>query len=466
MNINKLLIISAIMILLAAGVNGIADIEDFLTIRNKVNLSVSGDVNATKFYGGFDGVPKNGTDASFMNANITQLNITQNISLNKDVNISPFFWLVDTPIFHNQVVPKGYVDDATSSTAFDFFFNTNESDIEGHFNMTESDLEGPEITIDSASLGADSTTTIFIWTTLVGQPEFNELRQGVYDAHIHLNKNLFGARDVIITPKLYNISGDGSKQTLLVTFESTSPLTTTLTEYDLHGVLSDPIMLADDARLSIQMEAVVSGGGSSPVVTVTLEGTTDSHLSVETSTNAFQKIFILRGGTNELLGDWFTGNFRIFGMRELRLANDKVNLSSTGDVNATSIYASSFFIRESDIGANLTSMNTTLGLKADRSEISSVAGFIANGTDANLTGLTIDHKINMSITGDVNASKFYGDGSGLTNIIATDGTKIANNTDAALNIVITPRINLTSSKGIGMSGKFVVEDGWVIMSIG
>ena len=35
-----------------------------------------------------------------------------------------------------------------------------------------------------------------------------------------------------------------------------------------------------------------------------MEGTTDSHLTIETSSNAFEKIFIRRDGTNTLVGDW------------------------------------------------------------------------------------------------------------------------------------------------------------------
>ena len=343
-----------------------------LNISGLINIS-SGQVNATKFYGGFDGVPKNGTDAEIVN-----FNLTGDMILNVDINISPYFLLVDTPNLPLQVVNKGYVDDATSSTAFDFFFNTNASDIAGHLNMTERDLDNPETTIDSASLPAGSTTTIFNWTTLFGQPEFNELRNGVYDVHIHLNKNLFGARDVAITPKLYNISGDGSKQTLLITFETSKSLTTSVTGYNLHGVLSDPIMLADDARLSIQMEAVVSGGGSNPVVTVTLEGITDSHLSVQTSSNAFEKIFVRRDGKTPLTSDWNTGDFRIIGMKEIRTNNDKVNISSSGDVNATKFYGDGSALTGIAAGTTITA-NQTFGV---------IVGFTSETHSGNMTNPT------------------------------------------------------------------------------
>ena len=79
MNINKLLITLAIIVLLAASVNSIADIEDFLTIRDKVNLSVSGDVNATKFYGSLDKNCFNGSDCSLKHINATNMTLTQQL---------------------------------------------------------------------------------------------------------------------------------------------------------------------------------------------------------------------------------------------------------------------------------------------------------------------------------------------------------------------------------------------------
>ena len=253
------------------------------------------------------------------------INNLGSLSLTQDINLIDKNWLVPTPTLPNHTANKDYVDDATSSTAFDFFFNNDSSDIAGSFNMTESDLEGPESTLDSGALGT-GTFSIFNWTTLVGQPEFNELRQGVYDVHIHLNSDGPGKKPVVVTPKLYNISADGLIRTLLVTFETSDLLLSVGTEFDLHGVLIDPIMLDDGVRLNLELEAEVGAGGGDVTVTITMEGTTDSHLSVETSTNAFQKIFILRSGDNTLTGNWqvdsvanpfninMTGNFSTGGL--------------------------------------------------------------------------------------------------------------------------------------------------------
>ncbi len=263
--------------------------------------------------------------------NLGGLNLTQDINL-RDKN-----WLVPTPTLGNHTANKDYVDDATSSTAFDFFFNEDTSNIPGHFNMTESDLERPESELDSVSLGT-GVQSIFNWTTLIGQPEFNELRQGVYDVHLHMNVDGSGRKPVVITPKLYNISADGSSRNLLVTFETSSILLSIPTEYDLHGVLVNPIMLGDGERLNLELEATIGATGANVIVTVEMEGTTDSHLSVQTSSNAFEKIFIRRDGTNTLTGNW-----------QVDSVANPFNINMSGNITA------GFFLGD---GSQLTGVST------------------------------------------------------------------------------------------------------------
>jgi len=275
------------------------------------NIGQLTDVNSTQF----DNIGSSlNIDESWIDSlwcRLTGCEITGNLNVTGNVTASFFLGDTVTPESHFDLVNKEYVDDATSSTAFDFFFNNLSSDIANHFNMTESDLENPESSLTTSSFTSPQTIGIFNWTTLVGQPEFNELRQGVYDVHFHMEK--LGNRDITITPKLYNISADGSTRDLIVIFETSNFLTTSGNEYDLHGVLGENIMLEDTIRLNLELEANVFGSpaGSPTTVTIELEGTTDSHLSIETSTNAFEKIFVRRDGTNELVGNWDAGNFNI-----------------------------------------------------------------------------------------------------------------------------------------------------------
>ena len=252
-----------------------------------------------------------------IDGNITALNGTylnlpgDNADQNMDIGNYNFssdyvFGKTTTPSGTEDLVNKDYVDFATASTAFDFFFNNFTSDVVGSYNMTEMDLDLPESELLTASLGV-GTFSVFNWTTQIGQPEFNELRQGIYDVHIHLSHT--GSRSVTITPKLYNISSDGSVSNLLITFETSGELTGVGAEYELHGVLSDPIMIPDGDRLLLELVAVVSGGGSNVVISAFQEGTTDSHLTVETSSNAFEAIFIRKDGSFPLTGNWDQGVF-------------------------------------------------------------------------------------------------------------------------------------------------------------
>ncbi len=290
-------------------------------ITNNANLSISGNIN----YGSANGGTISATDGNFSG----DVKIEGNLTVVKNVSASYFLGKTVTPILHDDLVPKTYVDDAVSSTAFDFFFNDQPSNIGNHFNMTENDLDLPETTLTSVSLGATGIFSIFNWTTLIGQPEFNELRKGVYDVHIHLEKS--GSRSIIITSKLYNISADGSERNLLVTFETSSELTSDTTQFDLHGVSINNTMLNDGDRLNLELEATVGAGGPTTVI-VTLEGTTDSHMSIETSTNAFEKIYIRRDGTNQLTGNWDAGSFDITAQSFIGSGSDLTGVQKIDDI--------------------------------------------------------------------------------------------------------------------------------------
>ena len=195
---------------------------------------------------------------------------------------------------------KSEVDNIASAIAFDFFFTNHTSDLTGHYDLVETDVGHTESSVTSASLGAGSFN-IFNFTTEIGVPEFNILRGGIYDVRLHLLKT--GTRDVTITPKLYNMSSDGSIKNLLITFETSIELTNIDATYDLHGILTDEIVLADGDRLHMEFVATLSSGGPT-TITLDMEGTTDTHLSIETSSNAFEKIFLRQDGTTPLTGNW------------------------------------------------------------------------------------------------------------------------------------------------------------------
>ncbi len=284
-----------------------------------------GNGNCIPFNSTVQDLSLNRTEADLIYLNLSGTNANQNINIgNYNFTADWIFGKTTTPSDTNDLVNKEYVDMATASTAFDFFLTNLTSDISGSNNMTEIDFKLPESTIASASFGA-GTFSALNWTTEIGQPEFNELRTGIYDVHLHLFKT--GTKPVTITPKLYNTTSDGSSSTLLLTFETSAEITTVGTEYNLHGVLSSPLMLDDGQRLTLELVATVGSTGSNVVISSVQEGTTDSHLTVETSSNAFEKIFVRQDGTIPLTGNWQVGQFNITNISNL-FVNGRVGIGT------------------------------------------------------------------------------------------------------------------------------------------
>ncbi len=279
---------------------------------------------------------------------------------------------------------KNYVDGVTSATAFDYFFTNEASNITNHFNMTDMESGEAESQINSASLGV-GTFSIVNYTTVQGEPEFTGLRQGIYDVHIHLNNS--GTKNVKITPRLWNISQDGSKGNLLITFETSEFLTSTSIPYELHGVLSEETFIGGD-RLNLELLAVVSGGGSNVVVTVVQEGDTDSHITVETSSSAFNNIFIRQDGSKSLTANWNQGAFNLTNTDSWFLGIIDANTVNglTGFINAL------ISTNNVSINNNINSQNTS-----QTNYIASVNTSMKNYADSSFVELSGD-----KMTGDLN----------------------------------------------------------------
>ena len=198
-----------------------------------------------------------------------------------------------SPITGDHFATKEYTDMAIG-TELDMFLSDNASGVGSNYFMFQQETGEVQSTLDTTTdyptgLGVGDNQLIFSFLTEAGQPNIPYLRDGVYDIHAHLN-NATGKKPTSIYWTLSYVDADGSSnETLVVTSETSSELTDSEIAYDLHAVLSPEVSIAATKRLLVKVYANVSSGGGNAVITITMEGTTDSHVSVEAPSSIWQR---------------------------------------------------------------------------------------------------------------------------------------------------------------------------------
>lgn len=192
------------------------------------------------------------------------------------------------PISDAHLATKEYVDLAIGSE-LDFFLSDTPDGVVADTNvMFEKETEEAESTDNSAALAQGDDQLIFSWISEVGRPAASHAREGVYDLHIHLNKAT-GNKPVNVYWTLSYVDADGSSNEVLITSSEISVLlTTSEVTYDIHSTLADDITTGKTKRLLVKLYANVGAAGSNAVVTVTMEGDTDSHLTVDVPSDVWQ----------------------------------------------------------------------------------------------------------------------------------------------------------------------------------
>ena len=198
-----------------------------------------------------------------------------------------------SPVTGDHFAIKEYVDMAIG-TELDLFLSDNASGVGSNYFMFQQETGEVQSTLDTTTdyptgLGVGDDQLIFSFLTEAGQPNIPYLRDGIYDIHAHLN-NATGKKPTSIYWTLSYVDADGSSnETLVVTSETSSELTDSEIAYDLHAVLFPEVSIAATKRLLVKVYANVSSGGGNAVITITMEGTTDSHVSVEAPSSIWQR---------------------------------------------------------------------------------------------------------------------------------------------------------------------------------
>ena len=192
-----------------------------------------------------------------------------------------------TPTAGTHLATKEYID-LTIGSVLDFFLSDTPDGVVANTSvMYEKETGEVQSTDTTAALAQAPDQLIFAYLSEAGRPAASHAREGVYDMHIHLNKS--GTKSVGVYWTLSYVDANGSSnEVLIVTSEVSPSLTTDELAYDIHAVLANDITTGATKRLLLQVYANVTSSGSPTAVTVTMEGFTDSHLTVEVPSDVWQ----------------------------------------------------------------------------------------------------------------------------------------------------------------------------------
>ena len=212
------------------------------------------------------------------------------------------------PISLNHLVNKEFVELAVAGLEIDYFFTNATSDISGYYVLNNTVRGFNQTTVESFSLSSGNDQLIFNFSTTAGLP-FIFLSEGIYDAHIHLDKT--GGAAQTILPRWTLSKRNSSGEFLIMTSETgNTEVTTDEQIFNLHSVFNQDVPIVNTDRLVFKLFVDITGGGSS-TVRLYMEGTTNSHFTFRTPSSVLQEIFIRRDGRNELTNNWNAGSYTI-----------------------------------------------------------------------------------------------------------------------------------------------------------
>ena len=288
----------------------------FITLANEGNLNV----NSSVYW-------DNETSQADLNVNdsdkLDGIDSTQ--FLRSDINdtLEAYYLYPNgtNPISLNHLVNKEFVELAVAGLEIDYFFTNATSDISGYYVLNNTVRGFNQTIVESFSLSSGNDQLIFNFSTTAGLP-FIFLSEGIYDAHIHLDKNGGAAQTII--PRWTLSKRNSSGEFLIMTSETgNTEVTTDEQIFNLHSVFNQDVPIVNTDRLVFKLFVDITGGGSS-TVRLYMEGTTNSHFTFRTPSSVLQEIFIRRDGTNKLTNNWDAGDFNI----SADWVDAKVNASS------------------------------------------------------------------------------------------------------------------------------------------
>ena len=122
------------------------------------------------------------------------------------------------------------------------------------------------------------------YITPTNEPGLTVLKSGIYNVQFHARKTAAGGT-VSLKAELYIYHNDAVITQEIEDTETTTPLTTTLTSYDVVVPVATDYTIAADDRIVIKLKAVAVT--TTPTIQIMTEGTTVAHISIPISAGTY-----------------------------------------------------------------------------------------------------------------------------------------------------------------------------------
>jgi len=414
---------------------GISTPGHSLVVNNKVNISSAGDVNATKFYGDGTGLTGILTSAALNEINI---GLTQNITDTRASivnNITSISTILRTDITSNITAVRAEIvtnhTDLVSRMQLNWTYITNNISL-AWINLTAFNTS-LGLKLDRAELGAYATTAMIDDNATKLRSEISsnatDIRSSINLNRTNLLTNISSLNTTLgLKADRGESSTDGSK-IANGTDASLKNLNVTLLNVTNNTILLGNLSVDTNVLYVDADNNNVGIGTSTPSGKLEISGGND--ILTINADNTIGKVW-----------QSFTAGGSTYG----RFIVNPQGVEYSGN---DAFSNPSFFFMNSSVAIGTRSADFRLDVNGTASFNETM--FIQSGI-VNISGNLIinNYKVNISSSGDVNATKFYGDGTGITGITATDGSKIANNTDATLN-----SLNVTNSMAVNSNTLYV-----------
>ena len=204
-------------------------------------------------------------------------------------------YVSDRPNFTDihHIIDKEYIDFAVASLGARYYMVNTSSGISDYKLTQLSPPSGSEESITKTGLTDNEYIAGWI-SPSANEP--NKLIKGVYNWHIYAEKT-GGTKTLRLYWKLVERKSDNS-EVVIATSVASNEIVSSKNYYVLPLFLNEDYELADGSYVVGKLYADVSGGGSSPSVTIYFNGDTESHWEIPVNLEIFSNTFLKLNGSN------------------------------------------------------------------------------------------------------------------------------------------------------------------------